>query len=138
MTEPWYKDGLRFECNNCGDCCAQWKGYVWLTDDDIARLAAHFRLPVSEVTAKYTENSGTKHRTLLKKAVGGCFFYNHSHGCTIQDAKPNQCSSYPFFRRTLESEDIWQADVRHCPGAEQGAIIPAEEITARISQSKVL
>ncbi|MFM7740581.1 MAG: YkgJ family cysteine cluster protein, partial [Planctomycetota bacterium] len=29
-AEPWYKDGLRFQCSQCGDCCTGGAGYVWV------------------------------------------------------------------------------------------------------------
>ena len=30
MAEPWYRDGLRFECTRCGHCCTGAPGYVWV------------------------------------------------------------------------------------------------------------
>ena len=39
--EPtWYQDGLAFECTRCGACCTGAPGYVWVNDEEIARLAA--------------------------------------------------------------------------------------------------
>ena len=40
MSEPWYKDGLQFECSQCGDCCTGAPGYVWVNKQEIAALAA--------------------------------------------------------------------------------------------------
>jgi hypothetical protein len=37
---PWYKDGLRFTCTGCGDCCTGAPGYVWVNKEEIEALAA--------------------------------------------------------------------------------------------------
>ena len=40
---PWFKDGLRFECTQCGDCCTGSPGYVWVNDEEISALAEYCR-----------------------------------------------------------------------------------------------
>ena len=37
--ETWYKDGLRFTCTQCGDCCSGPEGYVWVNDEELAKIA---------------------------------------------------------------------------------------------------
>ncbi len=37
---PWYQDGLAFTCTQCGKCCTGDPGFVWVTDEEIAALAA--------------------------------------------------------------------------------------------------
>ena len=36
---PWYQQGLRFQCTQCGDCCTGAPGYVWVNKEEIAALA---------------------------------------------------------------------------------------------------
>jgi hypothetical protein len=43
-AEPWYKDGLQFECRTCGRCCSGGSGYVWVTQDEINQLSAKMGL----------------------------------------------------------------------------------------------
>ncbi len=38
--QPWYKDGLRFKCTQCGDCCTGAPGYVWVNQAEIEGIAA--------------------------------------------------------------------------------------------------
>ena len=45
MSEPWFKDGLRFTCTGCGDCCSGAPGFVWVSEEDIERLANHLGGP---------------------------------------------------------------------------------------------
>ena len=39
MTKPWYADGLRFACTQCGNCCTGEPGFVWVNDAEIAAIA---------------------------------------------------------------------------------------------------
>ena len=36
---PWYQDGLAFSCTRCGACCTGAPGYVWVSPEEIGRLA---------------------------------------------------------------------------------------------------
>jgi hypothetical protein len=36
----WYKDGLRFECQRCGNCCRGKPGTVWLKKREIKDTSA--------------------------------------------------------------------------------------------------
>ena len=38
--EEWYRDGLRFECSRCGNCCTGPPGAVWFTRDEGKAMAA--------------------------------------------------------------------------------------------------
>ena len=38
--EPWYKDGLKFKCTQCGDCCTGAPGYVWVNQAEVEGIAA--------------------------------------------------------------------------------------------------
>ena len=48
-NEPWYAEGLKFQCTGCGDCCTGAPGYVWVNQAEIDALAAvsytHLTLP---------------------------------------------------------------------------------------------
>ena len=37
--EPWYKEGLRFKCTECGKCCTGAPGYVWVNKEEVAEMA---------------------------------------------------------------------------------------------------
>ena len=40
VVEPWYADGLSFQCTQCGNCCTGGPGYVWVSDVEVERFAA--------------------------------------------------------------------------------------------------
>src|SRR5438045_9611081 len=52
-TAPWYADGLKFTCQQCGNCCTGGPGYVWISPQEIARLAQHLKLSPQEVIERF-------------------------------------------------------------------------------------
>src|ERR1700676_3941141 len=87
MESPWYQEGLRFTCTQCGHCCTGAPGFVWVTEDEVAAIADLRSEPVEEVTALYTRNVD-RQRSLREKANGDCVFYDKAQGCTIYPARP--------------------------------------------------
>jgi Fe-S-cluster containining protein len=131
MLEPWYQDGLSFRCTRCGNCCTGEPGYVWVDDEEIAAIARLRGEEVREVVALYTAQ-GYRGRTLREKANGDCVFYEKGMGCTVYPVRPRQCRTWPFWESNLRTPADWERTRESCPGAGQGDLIPAEEITRRL------
>jgi Fe-S-cluster containining protein len=132
MSEPWYKNGLRFQCTQCGHCCTGAPGYVWVNEEEIAAIAQLRGEAVEEVTALYTRKVDNQ-RSLRERANGDCIFYDRKEGCTIYPVRPRQCRTWPFWESNLASPAAWQRTCQVCPGSGQGELIPAEEITRRLN-----
>jgi Fe-S-cluster containining protein len=130
-SEPWYKDGLRFTCTRCGHCCTGAPGFVWVTDEEIDAIAEHRGEPAHEVLGLYTRpfEGG---RSLREKANGDCVFYDRDRGCTIYPVRPRQCRTWPFWESHVRTPAAWERTCAVCPGAGQGELISAEEITRRL------
>src|SRR5215831_4290224 len=60
-ARPWYADGLTFTCTQCGNCCTGGPGYVWISDEEIARLAEHLKLTRRQIISKYCRKIGQKY-----------------------------------------------------------------------------
>jgi Fe-S-cluster containining protein len=131
MSEPWYRDGLRFTCTQCGNCCTGEPGFVWVDDDDLSAIAAFLDEDVGVVRAVYTKLA---HRglTLREKPNGDCVFYDRQRGCTIYSVRPPQCRTWPFWESNVETPETWEHTCAICPGSGQGELIPADEITSRL------
>ena len=131
MSEPWYNDGLRFECTRCGKCCTGPPGYVWVNDAELQALAEFRCETVEEVTGLYTRL--TSHgRTLREKGNGDCVFYDRKEGCTVYAVRPRQCRTWPFWESNVATPAAWQHTCEICPGSGRGELISAEEITRRL------
>jgi len=131
MAEPWYKDGLRFQCTQCGNCCTGEPGYVWINDEELAALAEFRGESVEEVTALYTRMA-RRGRTLREKVSGDCVFYDRERGCTVYPVRPRQCRTWPFWESTASTPERWEHTCSICPGSGQGELISSEEITRRM------
>jgi len=85
----------QFECRGCGECC-RWSGSVLLTDGDIADLAHHLGVSEQEFIDCHTRLAPNRIQlALLDQADGSCAFLEGSR-CSIYEARPEQCRSFPF------------------------------------------
>ncbi len=131
MSEPWYHEGLRFECSRCGHCCTGAPGFVWVEDADLEAIAGFLGMPVEQLTALHTRWTA-RGRTLREKINGDCVFYDRTAGCTIYPVRPPQCRTWPFWESNVATPESWQQTCAVCPGSGQGELIPVEEITRRL------
>lgn len=134
--EPWYRDGLRFECTRCGHCCTGAPGFVWVNDDEVQAIADFLGEEPDRAVALYTRRL-QRGRSLRERANGDCVFYETGTGCTIYPVRPRQCRTWPFWESNVQSPEAWQQTCRVCPGSGKGDLIAAEEITRRMKVIKL-
>jgi Fe-S-cluster containining protein len=136
MTEPWYSEGLRFQCTRCGNCCTGAPGFVWVDEREIEAIAAYRRQDCTETKGLYTRPVGAR-RSLREKANGDCVFYDRQLGCAVYPVRPRQCRTWPFWDSNVSTPRAWERTCKVCPGSGQGELITAEEITRRIQVIKL-
>jgi hypothetical protein len=134
--EPWYRDGLRFTCTQCGKCCTGDPGYVWLSEDEATAIAAALGEPRHEFLAMRTRKAKGR-ITLREKADGDCVLYDPHTGCTVYRHRPMQCRTWPFWESNLETREKWERTEAICPGSGEGELIPVEEIVKRMKAIKM-
>ncbi len=127
MADEFYQEGLRFACQpNCGACCSQ-AGEVWVSGPEIHRLATFLRLPQPQFRKRYLRKIHGKH-ALIDNAHGGCIFLSPDLKCTVYEARPDQCRTYPFWPQILRDKTSWEWESLKCPGIGKGEIIPLIQI----------
>lgn len=118
-----HKEGFAFRfdelaCDSCtGRCCTGDSGYIWITEEELQRLAEHLRLSFDQCLAQYAYKEGERYslreRWRSKQQDWACVFFQQ--GCQIYEYRPVQCRTYPFW-------DVFKEDARHllreCPGIE--------------------
>ena len=135
--QPWYHAGLKFTCTQCGNCCTGTPGFVWVTDEEIDRIAAYLDKPVGEIRLMYTRPARGK-TSLTEYANGDCVFFDpESRRCTIYPVRPIQCQTWPFWKMNLSTRDDWKETKATCPGLDTGAFISLDEIENRLSQTDI-
>jgi Fe-S-cluster containining protein len=128
MTAKWYRDGLRFECTQCGHCCSGAPGFVWVNDDEIAQMAAAMEMEVDSFSHKFVRQVGN-YRSLVEYPDGDCIFLDpQTRGCMVYQARPIQCRTWPFWSSNLNSRRAWGETCRVCPGAGTGQLYTLEQI----------
>jgi len=127
MSDAWYRDGLRFACTRCGNCC-RGAGTVRVSDEEIELLAARLDLEPHEFRAAYTRKLRGGERSLREQRNRDCIFHDRGSGCTVYPDRPRQCRTWPFWRAVVHSEERWDEEARDCPGMNRGPVHPAAAI----------
>lgn len=119
----WYTGGLRFECTGCGNCCTGEPGYVWVSREEIRRIAGFLERDDQWLGEDQIRRVGFKY-SLTEKSNGDCVFLqnkgNGSQGCSIYPVRPLQCRTWPFWTINLKSTSTWREAGDYCPGMNNG------------------
>ncbi|MCG8649745.1 MAG: YkgJ family cysteine cluster protein [Pirellulales bacterium] len=134
--KPWYRDGLRFECTQCGACCSGEPGYVWVDDSEIKAMAEEMELEVEAFERKFVRQVG-RDKSLTEYPDGDCIMLDpKTRKCTVYSSRPIQCRTWPFWDSTTKKKKDWAETCEVCPGAGTGRLYTFEEIeTARKQKS---
>jgi uncharacterized protein len=127
-SEKWYKEGLKFGCTECGKCCTGSPGYVWVTEEEIAQMAEHLQISVSEFAIRYLRKAFGRFALLEHLKNYDCVFLKNNK-CSIYSVRPKQCRTFPWWPENLKSKEAWQEAAQYCEGIREDApLFPAEEI----------
>ena len=113
-------DGLRFACvPGCTACCDV-PGFVYITEDDLRRIAAYLKMEPADFESRYVYR--TRHRLRLRKPRSSQCHFLREDGCAIHEVKPTQCRLFPFWPELVEDREAWQHAGRRCPGIGTGPL----------------
>ena len=119
---------LPFDCTGCGKCCKT-RGTVLLSPEELVKAAKLLRISIQEFKQLYvaqeqemddavsttipelTPIGWVQLRDKEEEATGlssgygsgGCIFLDEENKCKIYEARPMQCSTYPFWPRIMAS-----------------------------------
>ena len=127
--KPWYHEGLRFECTQCGNCCRTHGEYafVYLAEADVEAMAAELELTTLAFKERYCRE--LEGYTTLRMDEPACPFLTPENRCGVYRARPMQCRTWPFWEENLKRA-VWEGPVKDCcPGIGHGPLTPAEEVT---------
>jgi uncharacterized protein len=131
MDNPWYQDGLKFTCSQCGDCCTGDPGVVWVDENDIEQIAEYLDKPVGEIRLFHTRPVRGR-VSLTEFQNGDCTFFDSARRkCNIYSVRPAQCRTWPFWKSNIDSKEKWDEVCETCPGAGSGQFFSLEEIEER-------
>lgn len=135
--KPWYKDGLKFECTQCGACCSGEPGYVFVNDEEIQSLADHLGMDVVQFEKKFVRKVGTM-KSLVEYPDGDCILLDpETRRCLVYESRPIQCRTWPFWDSTLVDKAAWKETCEVCPGSGKGRLYSLEEIEVLRAEKSV-
>ena len=125
MNEDFYASGLAFSCIRCSRCCRIESGFVYLSENDLFRLAQEFKMEYTafiQTWCRWVSFDGDSERLALKeKSNYDCIFWK-AEGCSVYHVRPLQCVTFPFWDSVLCSAEAWQNAGSGCPGINNGAL----------------
>ncbi len=108
-----------FKCVRCGYCCCE-AGYVVFTEQETHEAADFLNISKKELLYTYglKENEYGQYYLTVKR--NSCCSFLQNNLCIIQDAKPIQCASFPYWDEyTDENGNILRSKFkRKCPGVK--------------------
>lgn len=136
---PWYKDGLRFKCTECGKCCTGAPGYVWVTEEEIEAMSEALKMPVKTFMIKYVrrrDNRYALNEIKIKDDEYACVFLKDKK-CMLYQNRPKQCRTFPWWKQNLSSPKSWQLAAQECEGInEQAPLLPYSEIIQIVNSNE--
>lgn len=133
---PWYKEGLKFECTQCGKCCTGSPGYVWVSKEEMLAMALSLNIDLATFKRLYVKSRDNKYLLVERKSQNHtCVFYKDQK-CAVYSTRPLQCRTYPFWPENLQSKESWESCAKECEGIrEEAPIISVAEIEHVLNQN---
>jgi uncharacterized protein len=112
---------VRFECQSgCTKCCEQ-HGFVYLTEEDIPRLAGYIGMSVADFEQRSVYRTKNQRRLRVPRHAQ-CEFLKDG-GCSVHPAKPLQCRAFPYWPELVGNKKNWKKTAEWCPGIHQGELV---------------
>lgn len=106
-------------------CCRGEPGYIWVTVEEIKKIANYLDISLDEFGRKYLRKVYSRY-SLRERANGDCVMYND--GCRIYPVRPCQCVTFPFWTANLRTPADWEKIIQLCPGVGEGLLYSQKEI----------
>jgi Fe-S-cluster containining protein len=136
--QPWFADGLRFQCTQCGNCCTGAPGFVWVNQEEIRQLAqAVGESDLERFERDYVRAVGVR-KSLKEFDNGDCVFFDgEQRKCRVYESRPRQCRTWPFWDSNLKTPEDWRHTCQICPGSGVGKLYVVDEIESQRRVIKV-
>mgnify|MGYP002015517568 FL=1 len=128
----WWDSGINFSCQpNCGKCCDEPDGIVYLSMSDIKRLAEFHKMNLQEWVNRDCKKSNDGRYILKSNEDLKCIYFNSELGCDVYESKPNQCNAFPWWNENLVNKKSWDKTKKICPGIDHPDAILIDKNTIK-------
>jgi len=134
--KPWWMNGISFKCqSNCGKCCDEPDGIVYLSENDAKRIASHHEMDVESWLQRDCKQTLDGRYILQSREIDDiCIYLDQNKQCTIYKVRPQQCAAFPWWGENLASQRAWNSVIEECPGltADDAILIDGNSIRIHI------
>lgn len=133
QDDPWYREGLRFECTGCGQCCTGAPGYIWVNDEEIRTLAQHLNLDLQTFADSHLRKINGRFSLREDPVNFDCTFLKDNK-CSVYSVRPTQCRTFPWWPTLLKNKDEWREAAKRCEGISiRAPVVPLETIHEQLT-----
>jgi Fe-S-cluster containining protein len=130
---------FQFQCQRSGRCCTGGSGFIWVEPEEIEGLARAAGYTLENFEANFLREvrdprTGAQRLSLREgpgQGGGGgaaCALLEGSHHCTVYDARPSHCQTFPYWPSIMKDEQGFEAARATCPGIRP---LPSAEVQAQ-------
>ncbi len=125
---------MHFECQPGCTACCRVQGFVYLTEEDVTRIAAYLGMPQRQFEARYLYRTRNLRRLRTPRNIRCAFLTDE--GCSIHSVKPTQCRAFPFWPELVDDAKEWYRASRRCPGIGKGELVQIDTARALASEMR--
>jgi uncharacterized protein len=124
-------DPIPFACTSCGRCCKT-QGDVHMAPEDVSHASKILGIPVTEFIRTYASHtlldlasysSNDKTWIQVKDKDEACIFLDaETNQCSIYNARPAQCRTYPFWPNLMQTPNDWNKECRRTDDDEESSL----------------
>lgn len=121
---------VRFECTGCGQCCLGHpdEHYIELAPGEAKTIRRYLDLDKKTFKRDYLVELPGIGRGLKINQQGRCVLLDENLRCSVYEARPRQCRTYPFWPELMQSVEVWDGEASRCEGINQGRVVPIVSI----------
>ena len=114
-----HKDNIlaHFKCLHSGNCC-KYPGFVYVNDNNITEMAKQLNMSKQTFRQQYVKKQNGWDIISSPTHQPNCFL-NSNCKCSVYNARPKACQSYPNWATIWESDDTFLKETTLCPGLKK-------------------
>lgn len=135
--DPWWSEGIRFECQGSGKCCTSHGeyGFVFMSIEDRRRMAKVLKMTTAAFTKKHCDLTNNFYHLKEDPKNTDCMFLRGKM-CGVYEGRPAQCRTWPFWPEVMNAKTWKKEVVSFCPGIGKGPLRTREVIEQNLAEQK--
>lgn len=124
---------LRFECTQCGRCCAGRPGdTIAVNHSEQSAIVRYLAITERWFKRRYLWRVEDGSHSLRLNDDGRCSLLDETGRCRVYPVRPIQCRTYPFWPELVANKAAWEYEARACEGIGRGPVVSREKIEAAL------